>query len=731
MPLSIISKPNRNTTYSSANMPTKNVSNNWAFYTHFFSPNHSGHYHKQELHSTQQQQQLMAAMQQLIQRYAIFFRSPTIDTATALEQIYQHIVVWISSKHALQPQTVAFALRLSAVYETLRQQDTIALANLLCEWHKANIAQLTQYKLTVTDTFVLPYLESIATTNPKSANTVSLNDLLPWLDTLVLLCRYDMESIDCLLGQVYENYVKNFLKDKQYAQVFTPPPLATLMSQYLEPYLHSGAKVLDPACGAGALLLAIGATGQQRNEPYAITGFDVSNFALWLCSMSWLLQQHKSAIVDLPFHVVNDSIYHFLTQDSLAQQFDVVIANPPYLGYNACCQQKMAFFEAMKNKKFTLNNIFGINLHSPPQHAKKYAPKPNLYAFFIALGIYSLRDNGILCYLIPQTLLTATDTDTIRYYLAKELLIEKIVTFSEKVFVGRGNKQTSNVITSSMIVLVRRTQAPAQHAVLCQQLEVGSWKIIEEKQVSQQLLYNNYSNWNFVTQTAFMLQLQEQYVANSESLAQYYDHKLAKQQWGSNFYFDPGYMVDYQKADKTTGKYVIPRLGSTCWLGETYGYWHDFSDDPHSPHYIRLRQSNQGYELLHTHHKIVWSYSNPQRFHYIAGNKVLIRFQEMAIGSDNETEILYLLGILNATITRHILSFYLKNEHEKDFLVGLKAIKQYVRVPILHNEAQQMAKQRLIALVQQCLAAEQQGNTPNAAALWRSIDVLVESMYGF
>ncbi len=718
-------------TYSSVNMPTKNVSSNWAFYTHFFSPDNSGHHHKLGLHTALLQQQFVAAMQQLMQRYAIFFRTSTIDTATFLQQIYQHIVVWISGKSALQGQNMPFAMRLLSLHTTLRQQDTLTLASLLCEWHRANVAVLAQHNIMVEDTFVLPYLESIATTQHISKNLISLNDLLPWLDTLVLLCRYDLEQVNCLLGQVYENYVRNFLKDKQYAQVFTPPSIAALMLQYVETHLYPGAKVLDPACGAGALLLAASSMGQQRREQYAVMGFDVSNFPLWLCSLSWLLQHQQRATVDLPFHIVDDSIHHFLTEDSLAQQFDVVIANPPYLGYNACCQQKMPFFEAMKNKKFALNNVFGINLHSPPHQAKKYAPKPNLYAFFIALGIHSLRQGGVLCYLIPQTLLTATDTDTIRYYLAKEMLIEKIVTFGEKVFIGRGNKQSNNVITSSMIIVARRTQAPAEHAVLYQQLEVGSWKIIAEKRVSQQLLFDNYSNWNFVTQTAFMLQLQERYVANSESLAQYYDHELAKARWGSAFYFDPGYMVDYQKADKEAGEYVIPRLGSSCWLGEKYGYWHSFSDDPRSPYYIRLRQSNQAYELLHTHHKIVWSYSNPQRFHYIGGNKVLIRFQEMAIGSDNEAEILYLLGILNATITHHILSFYLKNEHEKDFLVGLKAIKQYVRIPTLRNEAQQVAKQKVIDLVRQCLTAEQQGDAKNAATLWRSIDVLVESMYGF
>ena len=46
-----------------------------------------------------------------------------------------------------------------------------------------------------------------------------------------------------------------------------------------------------------------------------------------------------------------------------------------------------------------MNDIYGMNLHSIPTDKKKYAPNPNLYAYFIALGLALLKDNGKLWFI--------------------------------------------------------------------------------------------------------------------------------------------------------------------------------------------------------------------------------------------------------------------------------------------------------------------------------------------
>ncbi|MBI4712214.1 MAG: N-6 DNA methylase [Planctomycetes bacterium] len=120
------------------------------------------------------------------------------------------------------------------------------------------------------------------------------------------------------------------------------------------------------------------------------------------------------------------------------RRFDYVISNPPYVGYNECAKQKVLIFKLMKQGKVKLSDIYGVNLHSTPDNQKKRPPKPNIYALFIALGLSLLKDNGKICYIIPQTLLTSGDHDTLRYHLSKFTTIEKIITFSGKMFIGLG-----------------------------------------------------------------------------------------------------------------------------------------------------------------------------------------------------------------------------------------------------------------------------------------------------
>jgi len=90
-------------------------------------------------------------------------------------------------------------------------------------------------------------------------------------------------------------------------------------------------------------------------------------------------------------------------------RFDYVIGNPPYVSYNECAKQHLLIIDLIKEGKVGMNDLYGLNLNSIPGKLKSYPPKPNLYAFFIALGLGLLKDGGKLCYIIPQTVLMAND----------------------------------------------------------------------------------------------------------------------------------------------------------------------------------------------------------------------------------------------------------------------------------------------------------------------------------
>ncbi|MBI5573190.1 MAG: N-6 DNA methylase [Elusimicrobia bacterium] len=197
------------------------------------------------------------------------------------------------------------------------------------------------------------------------------------------------------------------------------------------------------------------------------------------------------------------------------RRFDYVIGNPPYIGYNECSKQGVLIFKMLQGKekpKVTLNNIYGINLHSVPSHRKKYAPKPNLYSFFIAIGLALLKDNGKLCYIIPQTILTAGDLDVLRYHLAKYVTIEKIITFNSNLFISRGLNQKKVIPTSSLIFVVSKKPPTNTHQVEIINYKNGEDTInetlanilknrkIDKKKIPQSELLKNVVNWNFIKQ---------------------------------------------------------------------------------------------------------------------------------------------------------------------------------------------------------------------------------------
>ncbi len=403
-------------------------------------------------------------------------------------------------------------------------------------------------------------------------------------------------------------------------------------------------------------------------------------------------------------------------------RFDYVIGNPPYVSYNECSKQKVLIFELMKKGNAKLNNIYGVNLHSIPGNKKKYAPKPNLYAFFIALGIALLKDGGRLCYIIPQTILTAGDLDVLRYHLAKYTTIEKILTFSGKMFVGRGIRQNKPVATSSLIFVISKKTPSQLHQVeiinntdsnenvedVLKNILNGKNKKIERKKILQIKLLQNVNNWNFIKQSKKFLDFYEEYKRNTEDISVYYEHSLAQKRFGSRFYFDIGYNINEKFLQKEViyKGYQYPKLVDEFWtIKLNKGYWPN-ERKKDSKFQIKLLTTNQGYNLLDTPYKILWSYINPKKFHFSSLPLIWARNQICAIGSKNKEELFYLFAILNSSINQKLLNTFLKTEQEKDLLISLASVKAYIRIPRI-TENNKVIKGEIIEQIRDMLNLEQ------------------------
>ena len=121
--------------------------------------------------------------------------------------------------------------------------------------------------------------------------------------------------------------------------------------------------------------------------------------------------------------------------------------------------------------------------------------------------------------------------------------------------------------------------------------------------------------------------------------------------------------------------------------------------------FIKLRQGNQKYNFLDSKYKIIWSYINFNRFHFTTTPVIWPRNQMLGIGSENKKELFYLFSILSSKIINKILQANLKTENEKDYLVSLTSIKEFVRVPKITKD-NQCIKNEIIKRTEEILRLE-------------------------
>ena len=401
-------------------------------------------------------------------------------------------------------------------------------------------------------------------------------------------------------------------------------------------------------------------------------------------------------------------------------RFDFVFGNPPYISYNDCSRQQIPFINNIKDKSYnsiTFANVYGVNMHSVPDNPKKYAPKPNLWAFFIALSLALLKKGGQLCYIIPQTLLTETDYDVLRYHLAKFTTIEKIIMFSGKMFIGRGLSGNKPINTSSLILVIKKSKPDTNSKTqiikykkysklpatdkFTKYLSIKSNR--QGKNILQKELLDNFDNWNFISLEKNVVNFIKSYRQKSIDLSVYYNHNLAKKQFNDVFYFDAGFMLDKNKyaTEKVNDDYKLVYIDNEKYLLKTHNYYAKTDK-------IIVPQGSQGLKCLDKKYKIVWrkTFANKTKFNFCELPDMILDTGLQFIASDNKQEILFLLALLNAKTNIFVLNKLLKLEHEqKGIFIVIKRLKKFIRVPKITTENQHI-KEKIIELTEKMLALE-------------------------
>ncbi len=229
-------------------------------------------------------------------------------------------------------------------------------------------------------------------------------------------------------------------KIKETGATFTPPELAMFLADKLLSYTAKRNNIiLDPACGDGALLLAIATVFRGNSQKFELIGYDSNDEYLELAKDRLaenffnqnvnLSQKDFLEIVDIKPSQIS---FFDQTENQINEFADIIIANPPYVR----------------------TQILGA------EHAQNLAQKYNLkgrvdlyYPFLIAMT-HALKENGLLGVITSNRYLSTKSGASIRHFLKTHYAILEIIDLGDTklfdaavlpaIFIGKKKRNFQN-----------------------------------------------------------------------------------------------------------------------------------------------------------------------------------------------------------------------------------------------------------------------------------------------
>ncbi len=196
---------------------------------------------------------------------------------------------------------------------------------------------------------------------------------------------------------------------------YTPPELAKFLADMMQNALHSKAaplSVLDPACGDGGLLLAFTmATPTKVRKQLTLTGYETDDAALTtakarlaLLGMKQVTLHRKDFLAAKGIGRDGKSKTGFDSDSHEVEQFDAIIANPPYVR-----TQTLGAKQAQR-----LAEQFGLS------------GRVDLYHAFAVAMTMMLKPSGVLGLLTSNRFLTVKSGASLRTLLLNKFQIQGV-----------------------------------------------------------------------------------------------------------------------------------------------------------------------------------------------------------------------------------------------------------------------------------------------------------------
>ncbi len=158
---------------------------------------------------------------------------------------------------------------------------------------------------------------------PKDRNKRLKNLIEDFNDSRLDLRPSKINNKD-IIGNTYMYLIERFASDagKKGGEFYTPDEVSILLAKLLKP--NEGARICDPTCGSGSLLIHVGE--EVPNSNFSLYGQE-SNGSTWaLCKMNMFLHEMDGARIEWGDTLGNPK----LIENDRLMKFDVVVANPPF-----------------------------------------------------------------------------------------------------------------------------------------------------------------------------------------------------------------------------------------------------------------------------------------------------------------------------------------------------------------------------------------------------------------
>ena len=236
------------------------------------------------------------------------------------------------------------------------------------------------------------------------------------------LASVDFENIDeDILGEVYEEVIKDIMTGKTLGQFFTPPVVKQMMVDLINPQIHPDGtteSIFDPAMGTGGLLITCLRSLMSKSKTCGvkikwdvltkkrmISGRECEPDTFQLAVSNMLISSGKKFTLE---H--GDSI-----RNPITEKYDIIIANPP----------------------FGIKGLEYDEITSPLRNAYLPIKSKSSTPLFLQAIIYMLKVNGRCAVVLPdgQDLFSKSKSlVAVREYLMKTCDLKEVIYLPQGIF---------------------------------------------------------------------------------------------------------------------------------------------------------------------------------------------------------------------------------------------------------------------------------------------------------